>query len=454
MRRIIEEPIPIQTKDGRVAGYLLENEKIRVNAGSFFRNRETNTLLPGYRRTRAYLINNHYIQNDQFIKPYEFDNACEAFCCCYGRRENGIKFFFTNDNIALDEYLELDPIAAFEQKKEVYGRTKFLVCNVTWMEKYQGIEPVFATNWSFVSQNGFGYELLNFYDDNGFLYGYTEMHEGSITLSRIDKDCSDDHIDGVTVIWISKNPKGKLTIVGFYRNATVYSKRQTRSNNQRYPWYFIKAKTSDSYLIPCEDRDFEFPTTRANRPGQASVWYGANEELKAQMLDYINKIDSQRQHYKKTRKIVENDDEYGVVSTNDIDKEIYSEPDYSPVKVSEKVVGTTSSYKRNEARAKKAIVNSNFTCNLDASHKSFISKNGKPYMEAHHLIPINAQGDFKTGLDCEANIVSLCPTCHRMLHYGEDIKEPLKKLYNERKEKLEQAGIKISFEDLMKYYKD
>lgn len=454
MKRILTSQLKIQTKDGTIFGYYLQDDKVKICKGSFFRNTEVNSLRPDKREKRLFLMNNGYYKNNQLSRDYEFDNASDALSVLSGCMRDGLRDFVTEDNVELGAYLEVDEIVAYEQRTAQFKDTKFLVCNVTWMEKYQGIEPVFATNWSFVSQNGFGYELLNFYDDNGFLYGYTEMHEGSITLSRIDKECSDDHIDGVTVIWISKNPKGKLTIVGFYRNATVYSKRQTRTNNQRYPWYFIKAKTSDSYLIPCEDRDFEFPTTRANRPGQASVWYGANEELKVQMLDYINKIDSQRQHYKKTRKIVENDDEYGVVSTNDIDKEIYSEPDYSPVKVSEKVVGTTSSYKRNEARAKKAIVNSNFTCNLDASHKSFISKNGKPYMEAHHLIPINAQGDFKTGLDCEANIVSLCPTCHRMLHYGEDIEEPLKKLYNERKGKLEQAGIKISFEDLMKYYKD
>ena len=73
-------------------------------------------------------------------------------------------------------------------------------------------------------------------------------------------------------------------------------------------------------------------------------------------------------------------------------------------------------------------------------------------MEAHHLIPMSAQNDFENSLDVDANIVCLCPNCHRKLHYGNQIDEELKILYEKRKELLNKSGIMISFEDLIKYY--
>lgn len=67
-------------------------------------------------------------------------------------------------------------------------------------------------------------------------------------------------------------------------------------------------------------------------------------------------------------------------------------------------------------------------------------------------MPMSAQKDFSVSLDVENNIVSLCSNCHNLLHYGTDFEPVLKKLYDERKSELEKAGIRISFEELMKYY--
>lgn len=74
-------------------------------------------------------------------------------------------------------------------------------------------------------------------------------------------------------------------------------------------------------------------------------------------------------------------------------------------------------------------------------------------MEAHQLIPIGAQDDFNNSLDVDANIVCLCPNCHRKLHYGANIDGDLLDLFNRQKLLLEKSGIKISFNDLKKYYK-
>ena len=106
-----------------------------------------------------------------------------------------------------------------------------------------------------------------------------------------------------------------------------------------------------------------------------------------------------------------------------------------------------------------AINNSGFKCEFDSSHETFISKRSKkPYMEAHHLIPVS-QSQYiwnkkHANVDCIENIVSLCPTCHRAIHHGElDVKlDILKKLYDQKKDKLAKVGLDIDFETLLKFY--
>lgn len=84
---------------------------------------------------------------------------------------------------------------------------------------------------------------------------------------------------------------------------------------------------------------------------------------------------------------------------------------------------------------------------------TFGQKLKKLRIEAHHLIPIGEQSKFSFSLDVDANIVSLCPNCHRKLHHGKDIKEDLFKLFNARKDLLKKSGIEITFDELLELYK-
>lgn len=146
------------------------------------------------------------------------------------------------------------------------------------------------------------------------------------------------------------------------------------------------------------------------------------------------------------------DEDVGDITTNDIIREVVDNVVYEPKMKQEKIVGEKSSYIRNPEVAKRCIVLSNYKCNLDGNHESFITKKGKPYMEAHHLIPISYQDYFEYSLDVEANIISLCPNCHRKLHYGRDIKEELEKIYKDRIQILRKSGIDISLEELFTIY--
>lgn len=97
----------------------------------------------------------------------------------------------------------------------------------------------------------------------------------------------------------------------------------------------------------------------------------------------------------------------------------------------------------------------NYTCEFNTSHQSFINKaTGKKYMEAHHLIPLAFHKSFENSLDHIANVICLCSECHNRIHYGIDADLLITKFYNERKERLEEAGIGISLERLLEMYKN
>ncbi len=100
---------------------------------------------------------------------------------------------------------------------------------------------------------------------------------------------------------------------------------------------------------------------------------------------------------------------------------------------------------------RQSIESANYECEISDEHKTFIVKNtNHQYMEAHHAIPMRYQRRFDVSLDVYANIVCLCPICHRLLHYGTDCEKEilLDKIYYERADRLATSGIKISRQDI------
>jgi hypothetical protein len=77
-------------------------------------------------------------------------------------------------------------------------------------------------------------------------------------------------------------------------------------------------------------------------------------------------------------------------------------------------------YARDRRVALKRMEQVNFSCEYDPKHNLFISRfSGKPYLEAHHLIPIGIQKDVSLSLDTVDNLCCLCPSCHRAIHHAE-----------------------------------
>lgn len=101
---------------------------------------------------------------------------------------------------------------------------------------------------------------------------------------------------------------------------------------------------------------------------------------------------------------------------------------------------------RDRIIVRQVLIAEHYSCQSDSSHQTFTSAfYHKPYMEGHHLIPLSQQYMFEYSLDVYANIFSLCPICHRLLHHGVfSEKKPLwQKLFDERKERLEESGIRM-----------
>lgn len=117
------------------------------------------------------------------------------------------------------------------------------------------------------------------------------------------------------------------------------------------------------------------------------------------------------------------------------------------------IVDGKKQYKRNQDVLNNALISANYKCEGNCRNDIFVKKDGKtPYTEGHHLIPLKVQDYFSYSLDVEANIVSLCPYCHRLLHYGFYKTELLEKLFVNRKERLKLCNIDISFEQLLLFY--
>ena len=91
-------------------------------------------------------------------------------------------------------------------------------------------------------------------------------------------------------------------------------------------------------------------------------------------------------------------------------------------------------------------------CEIDANHKTFITRrNDEPYLEGHHLIRMEHQDRFAKSLDVYANIIGLCPNCHRQLHLGKyaEIRAIISPIYDLRAERLAKSGLELSKDEFL-----
>lgn len=122
------------------------------------------------------------------------------------------------------------------------------------------------------------------------------------------------------------------------------------------------------------------------------------------------------------------------------------------VPLTEKQTNFRTTWKRSMIIKLQAIEAAGYQCEINSAHNTFTAKStGQQYMEGHHALPMKFQDMFSNSLDVYANIICLCPVCHRLLHYGiEKEKESiLNKIYYYRSDRLAASGLKISKTDFV-----
>lgn len=167
---------------------------------------------------------------------------------------------------------------------------KVLFFNTAWMERYQGkTNDNMEGGGKHIEMYGWGGEMFNFKPSQGKMYGYVQV-SGRININRLGAKKSDDKIDGVTVIWVAREPfTGGSYIVGWYRNATVYRNEQDSKKSLNRKWrnhnlgYFATAKKSDTTLLSRDERTVSVPRGKGGM-GQRNIWYADNNK------EYVNKV--------------------------------------------------------------------------------------------------------------------------------------------------------------------
>jgi 5-methylcytosine-specific restriction protein A len=72
-------------------------------------------------------------------------------------------------------------------------------------------------------------------------------------------------------------------------------------------------------------------------------------------------------------------------------------------------------YRRSEDVKAYVLARANGICELCRKAAPFLNKDGKSYLEAHHIRQLSDDG-----LDIPTWMAAICPNCHREIHYGQD----------------------------------
>lgn len=312
-------------------------------------------------------------------------------------------------------------------------------------------------------RNNTGHEVFNL-DPNevdGRFYGYLPPHDDP-NIIQLGASSTDDYVDGVMVVYVKKLPNSNnRQIVAFTDNARVYAKSQSGASLKRFIHENGKRKecsyTIESdyiYDLRTEPDTFVFDVSGDDLQmfRKQRFYTGRRPIQEVKMLSWLTnylqrKVQEDDNDLYFQRKIQEADCSVTLSETSK------QQPTYND--------GTSGRIVAKKAYiSKQAIRAVHYKCAFDETHETFLTNKGLPYMEGHHLIPCtysNAEyywSNFKRNIDCVENIVCLCPTCHRRIHFGskEEQDTIIKFLYQKQISSLKTVGLDISIEELLSLY--
>ncbi|EOX4787226.1 HNH endonuclease signature motif containing protein [Vibrio sp. Vb2907] len=118
--------------------------------------------------------------------------------------------------------------------------------------------------------------------------------------------------------------------------------------------------------------------------------------------------------------IKESQAEYKVTFENEVNKSLDDSSENRQRRLASRstkpkvVYRLVQDYRRDPDVVAEALYRAEGFCEKCKEKAPFIKRsNGEPYLEVHHIIPLS-QG----GLDSLENVISLCPNCHREIHFG------------------------------------
>jgi hypothetical protein len=164
---------------------------------------------------------------------------------------------------------------------------KILFLHAGWAREYRGArDDVPLGKFGYINDgNDDMGEATNFRNYGGSCFGYAPHHE--INLQRLGGTAEADHVKGVLVIWTATNPDGSgRYIVGWYKNATVFSGLRNLRPDAARPAILTKALRADCHLVPVDKRTFFIPRLVKGWPGVASAFY-ASESLSSADIEKL-----------------------------------------------------------------------------------------------------------------------------------------------------------------------
>ena len=195
---------------------------------------------------------------------------------------------------------------------------KILFCKVSGMKYYKGAceQDVPYNGGSFVEENGFGHEEFNFLPidwegkDEQVCVGFVEpkSNRGKRNTIHIEKieGCSafknEPLVDDVLVVWCATRQEGDVTVVGWYKHATVYRELQEwtimfEDGSEEERCYNVMAEVDQCTLLPPDERNrriWYVPSARYTGTfgfGQSMLWYPEEESAKQYLENLLGNIE-------------------------------------------------------------------------------------------------------------------------------------------------------------------
>ncbi|MGE3366034.1 MAG: HNH endonuclease [Rhizobiaceae bacterium] len=286
---------------------------------------------------------------------------------------------------------------------------EFVFLGIGWMREYRGHDnDDLEGGGSYPEEHGDGGEVFNFQPmPDGNVYGHVETsRKGSpdrqIRIERFGAQPGAPYVDGRNIAWVATHPEeGGRRIVGFYRNARLYRRRQN------VPAFSLDRGEATTFMTTCAQEDAALlpEDGRTLRLGRPPGWMGQTQWWRpdpAKRLDFLRDVD---RLFSELFDVAD--------AANQLD-----EPDIPGGLEGRKRQVTHFRRERDAAiiQEKKRRTPKPWLCEI--CHFDFNATYGDrsgDYIEIHHDIPL-ATYPIEGAVTDYDQLRLVCSNCHRMIH--------------------------------------